>query len=72
MHDDKHSGCPSIVTPDLVQQIEVKIRENGHLTTTDLAEIFLNVSRKTVHRIVAENMHFQKLCARWVPKNNRR
>jgi hypothetical protein len=24
---------------------------------------------KTVHRILAENLHFRKLCARWVPKN---
>ena len=69
MHDDKRSGRPSIVTPDLVQQIEVKIRENRRFTITDLAEFFPNVLRKTVHRIVTENLHFRKLCARWVPKN---
>ena len=68
LHDDKRSGRPSVVTPDLVKQIEVKIRENRRFTITDLAEIFPNVSRKSVHRIVTENLHFRKLCARWVPK----
>ena len=69
MHDDKRSGRPSVVTADLVQQIEVKICENRRFTITDLAEFFPNVPRKTVHRIVTENLHFQKLFARWVPKN---
>jgi len=68
LHDDKPSGRPSVVTPDLVQQIEVKIRENRDFTITDLAEFFPNVSRKTVHRIVTENLHFRKLYTRWVPK----
>ena len=45
VHDDKRSGRPSVVTPDLVQQIEVKIRENRRFTNTDLAEFFPNVSR---------------------------
>ena len=69
VHDDKCSSRPSVVTPDLVQQIEVKIRENRRFT--DLAEFFPNVSWKTVRRIVTESLHFRKLCARWVPKNNR-
>jgi len=67
LHDDKRSGRPSVVTPDLVQQIEVKIRENRRFTITDLPEFFPNVSWKTVHRIVTENLHFRKLCARRVP-----
>jgi len=57
VHDDKRSGRPSIVTPDLVQQMEVKIRENRRFIT-DLAEFFPNVSWKTVHRIVTENLQF--------------
>ena len=72
VHDDIRSCRPSIVTPDLVQQIEVKIHENRRFTITYLAKFFPNVSRKTVHRIVTKHLHFRKLCARWVPKNNRR
>ena len=60
MHDDKCSGRPSVVTPDLVQQIEVKIRENRRFTITDPPEFFSNVSRKAVHRIVTENLHFSE------------
>jgi len=40
VHDDKRSRRPSVVTPDLVQQIEVKIRENRRFTITDLSEFF--------------------------------
>jgi len=69
VHDNKRSGRPSVVTPNLVQQIEAKIRENRRFTITDLAEFFPNVSGKTVHRIVTENLHFRRLCARWDPKN---
>jgi len=58
VHDDKSSGRPSVVTPDLVQQIEVKIRENRRFTITDLAAFFPNVSRKSVHGIVTENLQF--------------
>jgi hypothetical protein len=49
--------------------LKVKIRENRRFTITDLAEFFLKVSRKTVHRIKNENLNFRKLCTRWVPKN---
>jgi len=46
VHDDKHSGRPSVVTPDLVQQIEVKIRENRRFTITDLADYHLFLHMK--------------------------
>jgi hypothetical protein len=62
VHDSKRSGRPNIVTSDLVQQIELKIRENRSFPITDLAELFPVVSRKTVYRIVNENPHFWKLC----------
>jgi hypothetical protein len=58
VHDDKRSRHPSVVTPNLVQQIEVKFRENRRFTITDLAKFFPNVSRKTVHRIVTEKSTF--------------
>jgi len=58
VHDDKRSSRPSVVTPDLVQQIEVKIHENRRFATTDLAKFFPNASWKTVHRIVTENLQF--------------
>jgi hypothetical protein len=40
---------PHVVTPDLVQQIEVKIRENKRFNITNLAEFFPKVSRKTMY-----------------------
>jgi len=64
VHNDKRSGRPSIVTPDLVQQIQVKIRENRRFAMTDLAKFLPNVLQKTVHRIVTESLHFRKL-QRW-------
>jgi len=58
VHNDIHSCRPNVMTPDFVQQIEVKIRVNRHFTIMDLAEFFPNVSRKTVHWFVTENLQF--------------
>jgi len=40
------------------------ISYSRRFTITDPAEFFPNVSWKTVHRIVTENLHFRKLCDR--------
>jgi len=57
VHDDKCSSHPSVMTPDLIQQIEVKIRENRRSPS----QIWPNFSRMChgkLHRIVTENLQF--------------
>jgi len=66
VHDDPRSGRPSVV--DLVHAVEEKIRENRRFTITSLSLQFPQISWSLIHKIVSDELKFQKFCARWVPK----
>lgn len=68
VHDEPKSGRPSVITDDLVNQINEKVRENRKFTITDLSDCFPQISRSLVHNIVTEKLGYHKFCARWVPK----
>lgn len=68
VHDDDRPGRPSLINVDLLEKIETKIRENRRFTISDLAVEFPDVSRTVLYRTVTEDLHYRKLCARWVPK----
>lgn len=57
-----------MITEDLVNAVDEKIREDRRFTISTLALEFPNVGRTTLHKIVSENLQFHKLCARWVPR----
>lgn len=67
VHDEKRSGRPSVITDDLVEKIDGKIRENRRFTITELSECFPQISRTVVYEIVTQKLGFRKFCARWVP-----
>lgn len=68
VHDDKRSGRPSVVTDDLVEKVNAKVRENRRFTISEISIQFPEVSRALIHEIVTEKLGYKKLCARWVPK----
>ncbi|PNF33163.1 hypothetical protein B7P43_G13585 [Cryptotermes secundus] len=68
VHDEKHSGQPSIITDDLVELVRECIMENHRVTTAELSSHVLQISRSLLHEIVTEHLLLRKLCARWVPK----
>ena len=68
VHDEPRSGRPSVITEDLVNAVDEKIREDRRFTISTLALEFPNVGRTTLHKIVSENLQFRKLCSRWVPR----
>ncbi|PNF26371.1 hypothetical protein B7P43_G17995 [Cryptotermes secundus] len=68
VHDEKHSGQPSIITDDLVELVRERIMENRRVTITELSSHVPQISRSLLHEIVIEHLLFRKLCARWVPK----
>ncbi|GFU18189.1 HTH_48 domain-containing protein [Trichonephila clavipes] len=47
-HDEERSGRPSIITDDLMQAVETKIRENRRFTIAILLLEFPDVSRSVV------------------------
>ncbi|GFY11564.1 histone-lysine N-methyltransferase SETMAR [Trichonephila clavipes] len=68
VHDEPRSGRPSVITDDLVNALDEKIREDRRFTISTLALEFPNVGRTTLHKVVSEKLKFRKLCARCVPR----
>ncbi|GFY25211.1 histone-lysine N-methyltransferase SETMAR [Trichonephila clavipes] len=68
VHDEPRSSQPSVITDDLVNAVDEKIREDRRFTISTLALEFPNVGRTTLHKVVSEKLKFIKLCARWVPR----
>ncbi|GFW38353.1 histone-lysine N-methyltransferase SETMAR [Trichonephila clavipes] len=68
VHDEPRSGRPSVITDDLVNAVDEKIREDRRFTISTLALEFPNVGRTTLHKVVSEKLKFRKLCARCVPR----
>ncbi|GBN85481.1 hypothetical protein AVEN_96752-1 [Araneus ventricosus] len=68
VHDEERSGCPSLITEELVRCIDEKVRTNMRFAISDLSMNFQNISRSLLHEIVTEHLHYKKLCSRWVPK----
>jgi histone-lysine N-methyltransferase SETMAR len=57
-----------LISDDLLQENEGKIRANRSVTTRELHHIIPEVSKTTIHEAVTERLEYRKLCARWVPK----
>ncbi|GFW56834.1 histone-lysine N-methyltransferase SETMAR [Trichonephila clavipes] len=68
VHDEPRSGRPSVITDDLVNAVDEKIRKDRLFTISTLALEFPNVGRTTLHKVVSEKLKFRKLCACWVPR----
>ncbi|GFX10012.1 uncharacterized protein TNCV_4101511 [Trichonephila clavipes] len=66
VHHEERSSRPSVITDDLMQAVETKIRENRRFTITTLSLEFPDVSRSVVYKIVTVDLNIKKLCSRWV------
>jgi len=68
VHDEQRSGRPSLISDELLQEIEVEIRANRRVKIRELHPIIPEVSKTTIHEVVTEKLGYRKLCASWVPK----
>lgn len=68
VHEEERSGRPSVITEDLVQKVDAKVRENRCFTISSLSYEFPQVSRSVLYETVAKHLNYWKLCSRWVPK----
>jgi len=48
VHDEVRSGRPSLVNDDLVCKVNERVRDNRHLTISDLSLHFPQISRTTL------------------------
>jgi hypothetical protein len=68
VHDEQKSCRPSLISDDLLQEIEGEILANRSVTVRELYHIIPEVSKTTVHEAVTEKLGYKKLCARWIDK----
>ncbi|GBM57206.1 Histone-lysine N-methyltransferase SETMAR [Araneus ventricosus] len=68
IHDESRSGRPSVVSADLIKEIDEKIRLLRNFTITQLSEHLPNISRTVLYETVAGKLGYRKFCARWVPE----
>ena len=68
MHDKGGQGQHSIVTDELVQNVDQCIRGKRRFTISELSEQFPQTSRTTSYRTVTDRLGYLKFCAQWVSK----
>lgn len=68
VHDEERSGRPSVVSDELVEKINAKIRDNRRFTISELSSEFPQISRTVLYEVVTDRLGYRKFCARWVPK----
>ncbi|KAG5327327.1 MOS1T transposase, partial [Pseudoatta argentina] len=60
VHDDQ--------SDDIVEKIENALRDDRRLTVDELSAMFPQITRCLLHATITETLGYQKLSARWVPK----
>ena len=66
VQDELRSSRLSLISDDLLQEIEGEIRAHRCVTMRELHHIIPEVSKTTIHEAVTEKLGYRKLCARWV------
>jgi len=56
VHDEQRSGRPSLISDEILQEIEGEIHENPRVTIRGLHPIILEVSKTTIHEAVTEKL----------------
>ena len=60
VHDEQRNGRPSLISDDLLQEIEGEIRTNRRVTIRELHHIIPELSKTTIHEAVAK-IRIQKI-----------
>ena len=66
--DDSREGRPSFKTSDVVKnEVRDVIDDDRRLTVHEVADKCV-ISKTTVHEILVQELHMNRICARWVPR----
>ncbi|GBN74832.1 hypothetical protein AVEN_137482-1 [Araneus ventricosus] len=68
IHDESRSGRPSVVSADLIKEIDEKFHLLHNFTISQLSEHLSNIFRTDLYETVKGKLGYRKFCARWVPK----
>ena len=66
--DDKREGRPSFKTSDVVKNEVCDVIDGvRRLTVREVADKCI-ISKTTVHEILVQELHMNRICALWVPR----
>jgi hypothetical protein len=68
MMKSEGGGQPSVVSDDLVQNVDQKSCERWCFTISELPCEFQKISCTVLYEIITFSLGYHKFCARWVPK----
>jgi hypothetical protein len=68
VHNEKRNGRPSVVSDDLVQNVDQKICERRCFTISVFSCKSPQISRTVLYEIFTVRLGYHKFCAEWVPK----
>jgi hypothetical protein len=68
IHDEEQSRRLSLITEDLKNRIDQHIRTNSRFTLDENCEKFPQPSRSLIHEIATDHLHYEEICAKWVPQ----
>ncbi|XP_067143098.1 protein GVQW3-like [Centruroides vittatus] len=68
VHDEPCPGPSSLISEDLVRDVDNKIREGRRFMISTLSIESPQISRSVLYTIVSEKLNYRKLCSRWVPR----
>jgi transposase len=61
VHEEQRSGRPSLISDDILQEIEGEIRENRRVTIRELHHVTPEVSKTTIHEAATEKLRYRIL-----------
>ena len=56
------------LTYEIVEKIEIMLRDNRRLIVDELSAMFPQISRSLLHETITETFGYRKMSARWAPK----
>lgn len=68
VNDEERSGRLSIVNADLTCLVDERVTANRRFTISELSEDIPQISHTLLYKVITEDLGYQKLSARWVPK----
>jgi hypothetical protein len=68
VHNEERSGWSSVVSGELVQNVDQNICERQHFAILELSCEFPQISWSVLYEIITVGLGCHKFCAKWVPK----
>lgn len=65
--DDERKGRPQEVDTSVTESVLRELNNDRRVTVREIADKF-DFSVPTIHQIITQNLDFQKVCSRWVPR----